>query len=79
MKTIDDLLKMNYPIEAVKDEIEEGYVLSIPILKGSITTAETIEEGMILIEDAKREWIKAAVEEGFRVPEPVDNNQCTSE
>ena len=39
MKTIDDLLKMNYPIEVVKDEIEEG----------------------------------------FKVPEPVDINQCTSE
>ena len=70
---------MNYRIEVVKDEIDEGYVLSIPLLKGCITTVETIEEGMIMIEDAKREWIKAAVEEGFKVPESVDINQCTSE
>jgi predicted RNase H-like HicB family nuclease len=79
MTTIDDYLKMNYPIEVVKDEFEDGYVLSIPLLKGCITTSETIEEGMTMIEDAKREWIKAAVEEGFKVPEPVDSNQCTSE
>jgi predicted RNase H-like HicB family nuclease len=65
MITIDDYLKMNYPIEVVKDEFEDGYVLSIPLLKGCITTAETIEEGMIMIEDAKREWIKAFVEEGM--------------
>jgi predicted RNase H-like HicB family nuclease len=65
MTTIDDYLKMNYPIEVVKDEFEDGYVLSIPLLKGCITTAETIEEGMIMIEDAKREWIKAFVEEGM--------------
>ncbi|MEA1884481.1 MAG: type II toxin-antitoxin system HicB family antitoxin [Thermotogota bacterium] len=73
MTTIDDYLKMNYRIEVVKDEIEDGYILSIPELKGCITTAETIEEGMIMIEDAKREWIKAAVEEGIKVPEPSDS------
>ncbi|HPF16831.1 MAG TPA: type II toxin-antitoxin system HicB family antitoxin [Thermotogota bacterium] len=72
MKTIDDYLKMKYRIEMVEDEIEDGYVLSIPELKGFITTAETIEEGMAMIEDAKREWIKAAFEEGIKIPEPVD-------
>jgi len=40
----------------------------IPLLKGCITTVETIEEGMALIEDAKREWIKAALEEGIKIP-----------
>ncbi|MFW6262581.1 MAG: type II toxin-antitoxin system HicB family antitoxin [Thermotogota bacterium] len=71
MKRINDYLKMKYRVEIVKDEIEDGYVLSIPQLKGCITTAETIEEGLVQIEDAKREWIKAAVEEGIKVPEPV--------
>lgn len=66
MTTIDDYLKKNYRIEVVKDEIEDGYFLSIPELKGCITTAETIEEGMIMIEDAKREWIKVAIEEGIK-------------
>jgi len=79
MKKNKDFLKMNYRIEVVKDEIEEGYILSIPELKGCITTAETIEEGMIMIEDAKREWIKAAVEEGIKVPEPIDSNRYSGQ
>jgi predicted RNase H-like HicB family nuclease len=35
---------------------------------GCITTAETIEEGLIMIEDAKREWIKAAIELEIEIP-----------
>ena len=69
MKRINDYLKTKYRIEIVKDEIEEGYVLSIPELKGCITTAETIKEGMAMIEDAKSEWIKAAFEKGFEIRE----------
>ena len=79
MKKNNDYLKMNYRIEVVKDEIEDGYILSIPELKGCITTAETIEEGMIMIEDAKREWIKAAIEEGIKVPEPIDSNRYSGQ
>ena len=30
MKTLNDYLKTKYRIEIVKDEIEDGYVLSIP-------------------------------------------------
>ena len=74
MKTLNDYLKTKYRIEIVKDEIEDGYVLSISKLKERITKAETVEEGMVLIEDAKREWIKASIEEGIKVP--VSINIC---
>jgi len=79
MKKIDDYLKLNYRIEVVKDELEDGYVISIPQLKGCITTAETIEEGMMMIEDAKKEWLKVAIEDGLDIPKPVDVNNFSGQ
>ncbi|WP_352418693.1 toxin-antitoxin system HicB family antitoxin [Proteiniborus sp.] len=70
MKDLDYYMNLNYKIEIVKEELEDGYVISIPELKGCITTAGNIENGMKLIEDAKKEWIKAAIESGYEIPEP---------
>jgi predicted RNase H-like HicB family nuclease len=70
MKKIDDYLKLNYRVEIVKDKTEGGYIISIPQLKGCITTSETVEEGMQLIEDAKKEWLRAALEEGVEISVP---------
>lgn len=69
MKDLDYYKNLNYKIEIVQEE-EGGYVISIPDLKGCITTAEDIDEGMKLIEDAKEEWINAALESDYEIPEP---------
>ena len=69
MKNLDYYINLNYKIEVVKEE-EGGYVISIPDLKGCITSAEDMDEGMQLIEDAKAEWIKAALESEYEIPEP---------
>ncbi|MDD4402662.1 MAG: toxin-antitoxin system HicB family antitoxin [Desulfitobacteriaceae bacterium] len=50
---------------------EGGYVAEIPDLRGCITQAETNEDIMGMIEDAKRVWILAALEDGKKIPEPV--------
>lgn len=70
MKDLDYYMNQNYKIEVVKEDSENGYILSIPELKGCITCADDISEGMELIEDAKKEWIKAAIESKFEIPEP---------
>ncbi|MDR7856505.1 toxin-antitoxin system HicB family antitoxin [Tissierella sp.] len=70
MKNIDYYMNLNYKIEVVKEESEGGYVISIPELKGCITSSDDIEKGMELIEDAKWEWIKAAIESEYEIPEP---------
>lgn len=62
-------MNLNYKIEVVKEE-EGGYVISIPELKGCMTSSENIDEGMKLIEDAKKEWIKAALESDYEIPRP---------
>lgn len=41
-----------------------------PQLKGCITCADNIDKGMKLIEDAKKEWISAAIENKYEIPEP---------
>lgn len=69
MNKLDYYMDLNYRIEVVKED-EGGYVISIPELKGCITTAENIDDGMRLIEDAKKEWIKAAIESEYEIPEP---------
>lgn len=70
MKDLEYYLNLNYKIEIVKEEEEDGYIVSIPDLKGCITVADTIEDGIILIGDAKKEWIKAALESEYDIPEP---------
>ena len=49
----------------MEDQDEGGFVISYPDLPGCITCGETIESAMQNAKDAKREWIRAAVEEGI--------------
>jgi len=63
-------MDLNYKIEVVKDKTEDGYVLSVPELKGCLTCADNLEEGMELINDAKKQWLMAALESGYEIPEP---------
>lgn len=70
MKNLEYYMDLNYKIEVVKDKIEDGYVLSVPELKGCLTCADNLEEGMELINDAKKQWLMAALESGYEIPEP---------
>ena len=70
MKTIDDYMKLPYRLEIVEDTAEGGYVASFPDLKGCITCADTADEALRLAMDAKKEWLKAAIEEGCEIPLP---------
>jgi len=70
VKDLEYYTGLNYRIEVIKDQDEGGYVLSIPDLKGCMTCADSLEEGMKMLEDAKRQWLAAALESGYEVPEP---------
>lgn len=70
MKGLEYYMGLNYKIEIVKDETEGGYVLSIPELKGCLTCADSLEKGMELIKDAKKQWLIAALESGYEITEP---------
>lgn len=70
MKNLEYYMGLNYKIEIVKDETEGGFVLSIPELKGCLTCTDSLEKGMEMIEDAKRQWLMAALESEYEIPEP---------
>jgi antitoxin HicB len=79
MKDIQYYMGINYKIEILRDEAESGYVLSHPELKGCVTCASSIEQGISQLNDAKSEWIKAALEDKYEIPEPVSENDYSGQ
>jgi len=74
MKNTDYYLGLNYRINIIQDEAEGGFVLSCPELKGCITCSDTVENGIKMICDAKKAWIKSALEDGIIIPMPCYNS-----
>ena len=56
--------------EVIEADPAGGYVGYIPDLKGCVTQAETKTEIIELLDDAKKVWIEAALEDGLVIPEP---------
>ena len=70
MNTIDAYMKMPYKLEIVPDSEESGFVASYPDLPGCITCGSTISDAVNNAEDAKKEWLLAAIEENIEIAEP---------
>ena len=64
-------MNLPYRIEIIREQEESGYVLHCPELPGCITCAETVAEGMEMLEDAKKCWFTACLEDGVAIPEPA--------
>jgi len=61
---------LTYKIEIVEDKEDGGYALHYPELPGCITCAETIEQGLKMIEDVKKSWFETCIEDNYPIPEP---------
>ena len=70
MKTIEYYLSLPYRMEILPDPQEGGYVGFLPELPGCMTTADNIERLTENMEDAKRAWLEAAMQDGLAIPEP---------
>lgn len=70
MKTLEEYMNLPYKMEVEKDTEENGYAVSFPELKGCLSCGATIISALKNAEDAKREWLAAAMEEGIPIPEP---------
>ena len=70
MKTLEEYMKLPYKLEIIPDKEESGYVASYPELPGCITCGETIASAVENAEDAKKEWLLAAIEEKIEIAEP---------
>ena len=71
MKNLDYYMNLPYKMEIVADSIEGGYVVSFPELQGCISNGDTVEEAVNNANDAKKEWLTAAIEEGISISEPA--------
>ena len=70
MQTLDEYMKLPYRMEITEDREEGGYVVKYPDLPGCITCGDTQEEAIRNAENAKKEWIIAAMEEKLTIPMP---------
>ena len=78
-KDIDYYMGLSYRVEVVEDKEEGGFALHCPELPGCITCAETISQGFEMIEDAKRSWFEACLEDGIPIPEPNNINDYSGQ
>ena len=72
MKTLDEYLAQPYRMEFTPDPDEGGYAVSFPDLPGCLSVGETIDEAVANANDAKREWLAAAIEDCYPINEPDD-------
>lgn len=72
-------MKIPYRMEIVQDDIEGGYVISFPELRGCITCADTIEAAIASATDAKRVWLEAAIEDGYDIPLPITDESYSGQ
>ena len=72
MKTIQYYMSLPYRLEILPDPEEGGYIARYPDLPGCITVGDSIESVAENAEDAKKEWIAAAIEHGIAIAEPVN-------
>ena len=69
-KTFEYYMKLPYKLVIVPDVKEGGYGAYYPDLPGCITCSDTLDGIIANAEDAKKEWIHAALEDRFVIPEP---------
>ncbi|MDO4766092.1 MAG: toxin-antitoxin system HicB family antitoxin [Eubacteriales bacterium] len=70
MKNLNEYLSLAYRMEISEDTSEGGFIVSFPELPGCISSGETIESAIKNIQNAKQEWLSAAIEEGLDIPMP---------
>ena len=70
MKTFEHYMENFYRIEIIEDKEEGGFVVSYPELPGCISCGETVESALENAKDAKKELIRAALEDGIEIQEP---------
>lgn len=74
MKDLNYYLSLPYKLEIIPDIEEGGYAAKYPDLPGCVTCADSLSALLSLAEDAKREWLCAAIEDGIAINEPSEKS-----
>ena len=70
-KSLEYYLSLPYTIEVIPDTDVGGYVARIKELRGCMTQADTWDELISMIGEAKEGWLEVALEYGHSIPEPT--------
>lgn len=75
MSKLEEYIKKEYPyiIEKLSPADGGGYFITYPDLPGCMSDGDTIEEAIIMGEDARKCWIETAIDEGKEIPEPYSH------
>ncbi len=76
-KTLEYYMSLPYRLEIVPDVVEGGYAARYPQLPGCITSADTLEDVIASVEDAKAAWLTAALEDGLDIAEPQQDTDLS--
>ena len=60
-------MELPYTMIIIPDKEEGGYTVYFPDLPGCATCVESLDEVKEKAEDAKMEWLKAALEDGVEI------------
>jgi antitoxin HicB len=72
-KDVKYYMRLRYRIVITPEE--DGWSARIPELPGCLGAGDTLEETLILLDDARRSWIEASLIKNLEIPEPVDYGQ----
>ena len=69
-KNLDYYMHLPYKMVIVKDVEDDSYVLFFPELPGCMTSGKTAADALANAEDAKENWLRAALEDQLSIKEP---------
>lgn len=67
-------MALPYRVEIAPTEDGTGFTAAIPALKGCIAFGESVEEAYDLVAEVKEAWLDIALEEGWTIPEPSEED-----
>lgn len=67
-KTVEEYMELPYIVELTPDD--GSYFVKIKELDGCMTVGDSPADALEMIEDAKREWFAAAIEQDLEIPLP---------
>ncbi len=70
-KDLDYYLRLDYPIELVRDSDQGGYFARHPDLLGCTAEGATPEEAVENLNESRELWLETRLESGYPIPEPT--------
>lgn len=69
-KTLDYYMSLAYPITVTADIEDGGWFIEIKDLPGCMSQADTWDDVLPMITEAKQLWLEVSLEHGDDIPEP---------